>query len=309
MLDKVLVPVDGSSRAEAVFGRLRLLLSGPDTEVVILRAAYVPASLRGVDHTALLEEREEEAKRCVEKLARRLRLSGIRARGIVRNRYPAGAILDTAVQEGAGMIAMTSHGATGVRNWMLGSVAQKVLQSSHVPVLLMHSYEHVFGREPVSGEVLEFSPRRILVPIDGSRHSMAVVPAVGELAHRFGAEIVCLFVKEAASRRTAVLASAAEGRARGLTVEEAHDPGADPAVAACDCFVPIRVRAVPVRATGDPALRILEVSRAEHVDLIAMSTHGGSDGVQWPLGSVTQKVLSASRLPMLVVRPYAATAS
>lgn len=304
MFEKILVPVDGSKRAEAVFGQLRLLLAGPETEVLVLRAAYVPSPLRGVNHTSLLAERVAEARTCVENLAHRLRQSGILARGVVREQYPAGAVLDTAQAEGVALIAMSSHGCTGVNQWMFGSVAQKVLQASHIPVLVMRSFEAAVDGEPAPSGTLPFRPRRILVPTDGSRLSLAVVPMAGELARRFGAEILTLYVEDGAPKSTAVaVAGRGGGRFRRVGIEEAHDPNADPAVAACDCFVPIRVHSTPVHAVGDPASRILEVSRVEEADLIAMATHGSDGGIFWSFGSVTQKVLCTSRLPMLVVRP------
>jgi nucleotide-binding universal stress UspA family protein len=304
MLEKILVPVDGSKRAEAVFGQLRLLLEGPETEVLVLRAAYVPSALRGIDHTSLLVERVAEARTCVENLAYRLRQSGIRARGVVCEQYPAGAILDTAQAEGVALIAMSSHGCTGVNQWLFGSVALKVLQASHIPVLVMPSFEAAVDGEPAPSGTHPFRPKRILVPTDGSRLSLAVVPMAGELAHRFGAEILTLYVEDGAPKPAALAAASRGGdRFQRAGIEEAHDPNADPAVAACDCFVPIRVHGTPVHAVGDPASRILELSRAEGVDLIAMATHGSNGGIFWSFGSVTQKVLCSSRLPMLVVRP------
>lgn len=304
MLEKILVPVDGSKRAEAVFGQLRLLLEGPETEVLVLRAAYVPSMLRGIDHTALLAERIAESRTCVENLVHRLHQSGIRARGVVREHYPAGAILDTAKDEGVSLIAMSSHGCTGVNQWMFGSVALKVLQASHVPVLVMPSFEAAVDGEPAPSGALPFRPKKMLVPTDGSRLSLAVVPMAGELARRFGADILTLYVEDGAPKPAAVAGASREGdRFRRVGIEEAHDPDADPAVAACDCFVPIRVHSTPVHAVGDPASKILEVSRAKGADLIAMATHGSDGGIFWSFGSVTQKVLCTSRLPMLVVRP------
>jgi len=305
MLEKILVPVDGSKRAEAVFGQLPLLLAWPQTEVLVLRAAYVPTALRGADHTSLLAERAAEARTYVEKLAHRLRQSGIRVRTLVREQYPAGAILDAASTEGASLVTMSSHGCSGTNQWMFGSVALKVLQASHVPVLVMPSFELGVDGESAPRGHLPFRPRRILLPTDGSRLSLAVVPMAGELARKFGAEVLTLHVHDDRVPEAAAVAMASleAGRIYRAGVEEGHDRNADPAVAACDSFVPMRVRSSAVHAAGDPASRILEVSRDWNADLIAMATHGSDGGILWSFGSVTRKVLCASHLPMLVVRP------
>jgi len=295
MLKKILVPVDGSTRAEAVLGQLRALLEGLQTEVLVLRAAYVPTSLRGVDYTTLLAERAAEAGEYVKNLAGRLHQMGIRARGIVRKHYPAGAILDAAADEGVGLIAMSSHGGSGANQGTFGSIAQKILLASHIPVLVLRSFVAVNGGKPVPTGTREFCPKRILLPTDGSRLSLAVVPAAAELARRFGSEIIALHVREAAPKRVTVPADAARVRPRGAQ---------DAATAACGSFAQVHVKATPVLADGDPATRILELSRSLDAGLIAMATHGSDAGMPSPsLGSVTQRVLRGSRLPMLIVRP------
>jgi nucleotide-binding universal stress UspA family protein len=79
---------------------------------------------------------------------------------------------------------MASHGYTGIKRWTHGSVAERVLQSACVPVLLVRA------KEGVSKDLPEASPcRRILVPLDGSKVAEQVLPAVTPIARALGCEM------------------------------------------------------------------------------------------------------------------------
>lgn len=291
MLEKIVVPVDGSNRAEAILSELKTLLSRAGTEVLLFHAAYVHPSCRGADYTALLHERQEEATLHVHDLVQRLRAGGMKVRGLVPLGLPEESILDTAVEEGATLIALTTHGRSGYGPWIFGSVAERILQASSVPVLLVRSFGED-GRERMAPEgTTELQLRKILVPIDGSATSLAVLPATLELARACGSELVIVHVVENEEKSIDLPSQL------GSEVEE--NGGAESVsreVRELGCS------ATPLTLQGDPASCILEVAKQKRIDLIAMATHGRAGSFRWPLGSVTQKVIFGAHLPILMVR-------
>jgi len=195
MFPRILVPLDGSSRSELILAQIQPLLRRERTEVILLRAAHNPLSLARIDTGKLEREDRARAENYLHHLVRRLEEEGIQARAIEREEEPAEAILKAAVTEGASLIAMTTHGRSGIARWIGGSVAEKVLRASPVPLLLVHSFQQSPGgmSTPLAGEPLSF--RSILVPVDGSDFSMAVFPQVERLARVYRSEVVVLHVQ------------------------------------------------------------------------------------------------------------------
>lgn len=285
MLDRILVPLDGSPRAEQALERLRPLHERAEAEVLLVRAAGAGQSAR------------EEALAYLERTSSRLRGEGLAARPIVAEGHPAEAVLDTAERERVDLIALTSHGSSGVRRWVFGSVAGKVLRASAVPVLLFRSFE-----APESGGAVF---RKILMPTDGSDHSLAAVPLVTWIGRLFNSEILVLYADAAVHAVQPAFATAFADPIPPAPLPLISSRGAENARRVAAMFIRDGFRVEARAVEGDPARCILDAAREEAVGLIVMSTHGRSGVTRWVFGSVTEKVLGAAEAPVLIVRPVA----
>lgn len=270
MFDRILVPLDGSELAEAILPQLRRLPVSDGATVVLLRVLEVRPHDFTLDFPSLLND----ARAYADRIARRLSEEGLRVRAIVRLGDPAGTILDVSHEERASLIALSTHGRSGVSRWALGSVAEKVLRSTDVPFLLIRAG----SEEPPGPRAPRFA--RFLIPLDGSPLSFVIVAVAREFARRSGGRAVVLHVREeeGAAEIPAWLESAADRLAAEGSLEA------------------VRVR------TGNPAEAILEEARRSEADLILMGAQGRSAPSRWLLGSVAEKVLRASKIPVLVVR-------
>lgn len=281
MLERILVPLDGSEVAEAILGQVCRLLRVKDASVILFEAVPVPVQ-PGVEYAPLLSDLKAEAERYIVALERQLQKEGVHARGLVRVGGEATSVLDVARDEKATLIAMATHGRTGLSRFVFGSVAEKVLRASEVPVLLVRSYrEAEVGADRTPVQEIPF--KRILVPIDGSEKSLAVLPHVKTFAKAVGASVLVLGVVEPTAEGKA-------GEGEPLVRIAVKDLAAE--------GIPVD----PVVRLGDPASEILDATKRHGVDLLAMSTHGRSGPSRWVMGSVTEKVLRAAAVPMLVVR-------
>ncbi|MCE9583831.1 MAG: universal stress protein [Planctomycetes bacterium] len=284
MLERILVPLDGSEIAEAVLGQACRLLRLKDAEVLLFEAVPVPVQ-PGLEYAPLLADLKTEAERYVGALSKQLVGEGVRARGIVRVGGEAAGVLDVAKEEKATLIAMATHGRTGMSRFVFGSVAEKVLRASDVPVLLVRSYRAAAvgaDRTPVQ----EIPFRKILFPVDGSETSLAILPQIRDFAKSVGAAVIVLGVVEPQSQGKT-------GHGEPLVRLATK--------ALAEAGVPVD----PVVRLGDPASEILDASKRHDVDLIAMSTHGRSGVSRWVFGSVTEKVLRGATVPLLVLRAKA----
>ncbi|MBI4566229.1 MAG: universal stress protein [Planctomycetes bacterium] len=138
MLERILIPLDGSATAEAILPQVALILKRKDSEVILARVVNVPLSYR-VDMARAIAEERLRAKSYVRDLAGKLAGDGVRARAEVLEGSAAESLLDLAERERVGLIAMTTHGRSGVSRWMLGSVTEKVLRGSQLPMLVVRN--------------------------------------------------------------------------------------------------------------------------------------------------------------------------
>jgi nucleotide-binding universal stress UspA family protein len=269
MLSRVLIPLDGSETAEAILSQLRRILTRHESELILFQAQPLFPLQEGDDPEPYLR-----------RITFGLTNEGFPSRYVLRPGLPADAILEAARSERATLIALSTHGRTGLARWALGSVAEKVLQSSPLPVLVARSFPMNLSR----GKLESMPIRRFLIPLDGSRLSLDALQFVHKLARPVDARITLLHVDEP---------TPVDGRwnSPGETLKQAESILKEACV----------VTELETRK-GDPAEEILKTAEEKKIDLIAMTTHGRSGLSRWVLGSVTAKVLRASPVPMLVIR-------
>ena len=134
---KVLVPLDGSDLADTALRSTRSLGLSPEAEIVLFSSVWAETTENAL---ALVEELDAASEQARERLGSQvaaLSEEGVKATSLVVTGQPADSILSAAERVGADLIAMTTHGRTGVGRWLLGSVAERVLRASTLPVLLV----------------------------------------------------------------------------------------------------------------------------------------------------------------------------
>jgi nucleotide-binding universal stress UspA family protein len=136
MYKRILVPLDGSHLAAGVLPHVQELAKSIGAEVVLLRVAFAHI-FPGADPIETQVTAVQEAETYVVERAKALQDSGVRAEGKVRYGDPAEEILDHVSWDHIDLIAMATHGRTGLKRVVLGSVAEHVLRRATVPMLLV----------------------------------------------------------------------------------------------------------------------------------------------------------------------------
>ncbi len=142
MYHKVLVPLDGSSLAESVLDQAKSLVFNCKVLEMILITIVEPfrdQPFRTGDDWVIKMQKEaaKYARNYLDQLVERLKTDGIQARAVVTEGDPAQEIMDYARKNGVDLIIMNSHGKSGLSRWVFGSVANKVVLHSTVPVLII----------------------------------------------------------------------------------------------------------------------------------------------------------------------------
>ena len=197
----------------------------------------------------------------------------------------------------ADLIAITTHGEGGAAGWDLGSTTEKVLALTAGSVLIVPT-------DP-SGIAARIPPRRILIPLDGSRRTESVLPIAVRFARRAEAEIVLAHVVWEPIR-TEILSSAEDlGLARKLAERQASNAArylermrerlASDGVAA----------RVVVRRGRDHREALVSLATAEQADLVVLCAHGSVCNARRPFGSMTKYLITHASVPLLVIQDIA----
>jgi nucleotide-binding universal stress UspA family protein len=314
MFTRILVPLDGSLRAARSLPVAARLARSGDATVILARIVELPApfgpdsSLPGDAESAVAEERET-VTRNLEAAARSPELAGVRTQvEVAVAAAVAPALLDVIQSARADLVVICSHGHTGFTRWRLGSVAQKIARHATVPALVLRAEGPNLTGDSAS------APRtiRALAPLDGSPSAETELePAaqfVAALAAPGRGALHALHVvqmddapqtPDAVSYNQDALRTEAERYLRRVTERFQRAPLAD---------IPLDVTASVV-FDADVAAAILDQAASEHhgCDMIAMASHGRSGLQLWGMGSVTERVLQTSDLPLLIVRPQDAS--
>jgi nucleotide-binding universal stress UspA family protein len=144
MYKKILVPLDGSKLAENALEHVIAVAQGLQVDKVILFRVVEPIMVGVKDYIgaesirAAEKKLEADAKKYLDKIARDLKKDGIPVEAeIVVNGEPAAKILETAKEKNVDLIIMSTHGKSEFLHWVFGSIANKVLAHSSIPLLLV----------------------------------------------------------------------------------------------------------------------------------------------------------------------------
>ena len=295
MYKRVLVPLDGSKLAEDILPfterfssgfniPLHLLTVIPQDAVAATRAADPDASRKAT------QKAQDYLRGVSERVSRSVGPEQVKIS--VKIAKVADAIVQEAESVPETLIALSSHGRSGLIRMVLGSVADKVLHGTTAPIFLYTPRQ--------DGPVLRADDlNTILVPLDGSALAEQALSHAAALAKALQLRIVLV-------RVTSTLADlAADGfcEVTQVLIDELEKEAID----YLDQQVPILQQQgltdVDRRhLTGAAARKIIDIARETPRSFIAMCTHGRSGVQRWALGSVTDQVVSHVAVPVLVIR-------
>jgi nucleotide-binding universal stress UspA family protein len=294
MYERIMVPLDGSNAAEMVLPYAEEIAAKFNSEIALVSVAEpTPAES---DHlfraylTTIQEKVRTELGNWGAKLGTPVTIEVLAGK-------PAQEILSYAADKNVSLVVMASRGTSGQGPWRLGNIAAKVLRATTKPVLLVRK------GAPAEGLQRKGLIKKILVPLDGSKVAEQIVPHAEELARGMGAELILFHAYETF---LGVISGEAMVTMPAEEIKEVNKNREEDAKAYLKTIAgtlrEMGLTLSEVVASGDPADGILSYAESDAVDIISMSTHGLSGIKRWVFGSVTDKVLHAGDMPVLVVR-------
>lgn len=266
--NRILIPLDGSPAAEAVLATIMPLVRARPSEVLLLRVAEAT-------------EVSPAISAYLERAATALSVHGVQVSHDLALGRPAPAILSFARENQCTLIAMSTHGRTGLSRALVGSVTEEVLRHADVPLLACR---------PTARPI---EVKRILVALDGSPVAETILPDVTRMALTLSAEIHVV--------RVAVPIV----MVGGLTDYPMSFPPDDPMPYLNEVCTRLRtsgVRAEPIALVGGPAVELTRHAEACGAGMICLASHGRTGVARLVLGSIAEAVLRSAPCPVLVRR-------
>lgn len=281
-VDRLLVPIDGSDCANNAVDYAIALADRFDATVTLLTVV----DERRLENPKYAGHERDAATALVTEAAERLQEAGVAVETAVRVGQPAEEIVSETDELSADLVVMGTHGRSGVERLLIGSVADGVIRRSSVPVLAV----------PPDATTVAFE--NVLVATDGGRVATRAVGLGSVVAHAFDGRLHAISVVEPT------------GLGVDVRSAELYDVLSDRAEGALEA-VESRATAAGIDITtaieyGQPANRVSAYSQDHDVDLVVLGTHGRSGLDRLLLGSVAEKTLRLSAVPVLVVPPASA---
>lgn len=301
----ILVPLDGSARAESALPVARQLAELLGAPILLARvgsvvpvpfaSSYMPVPAEA--YQQLVNDERQLARDYLNKQGQLLGEQGISVRTVLAEGDAASALLDICRAEQVGLSVMTTHGRTGLVRFALGSVADRLVRYGHAPVLLLRSYGREDGTSsPVTGGAsaqqhgaVAWRMDRAVVPLDGSLLAESALPIVWELAG--------IVLQHITLERVLPYTATEHERAVAKSYLEAHAAELQARLAARECHVATQIRDGVV-----PSEKIIEEAEAEG-SLVVMATHGWGGMKRLVLGSVADQVVHTAHVPVLLIHP------
>lgn len=298
MFNHIVVPLDGSKMSEAALAYVAPLARSLGSKVVLLHAYDNPyvdllSAHPGAREIAPDDSVVSAAFDYLTGASERLKSDGVQCETRIERGAPAAVILKYIEERKPDLIAMSTHGRSGLRRLVVGSVTTTILPRAETPVLVVHPEE---GEEQT-----EISFKSLVVPLDMSYRSEHILPIAAELADAL--EIDTALVTCVPSQSQMYMGSVPEVYAYpDDLMQQAQESAEDYLQSSADAAA--RGQRQDVRwecLEGGPASKIVEYAEAQPNSLIAMCTQGRTGLGRWVLGSVTDAVIRSGNTPVLVV--------
>ena len=308
MYNRMLVLLDGSELAEVVFTYAKELAGRMDLDVILLHV-YGPAVRDFAPmHQAYIDRSAGTIRRQAQEVQKKLGIKPgakpLKVRGEIAMGYHADEILRYADENAVDLILMATHGRSGIKRWVMGSVADKVLQASKVPVWLVRA--GLQEETPYD----QWPGKTIIVPLDGSETAETVLPHVEALAKQHGTEpttVALLRICEppvTPSYYSPELSGVPLNWGEFMEQETARCRQASSEYLA-KIAKPLTDKGISVQPhvlVGKAADEIVDFANKNPFSIIVMASHGRSGLRRLFYGSTAESILLGVTCPMLLVR-------
>jgi nucleotide-binding universal stress UspA family protein len=296
MFKHILAPLDGSALSVCALPHAMTMARAFGAQVTLLRVAERerdPGLSQAIDPVEW-QIYKAEAEAYLNELLDRFQAAGLQARKALLEGQAAERIIQFVREHEVDLVVMSTHGQSGLSDWNVSSVVQKVILRTHTPVMLVRAYTCI------ETDLAEPHYQRLLVPLDGSQRAEYVLPLVTSLAEFHGCSVVLAHVvpRPEVPRRGPLMPD------EEALVDRLTDLNRRAGVRYLEelesrMTVPVESHLL---VSDDAAVTLHQLVADEEIDLVLLCAHGYTGESQWPYGGITLNFIVYGTTPLLVVQ-------
>jgi nucleotide-binding universal stress UspA family protein len=301
MINHILVPLDGSTLAEFVLPHVRAIAPVMNARVTLLHVMEHPQSR---DETLIVDPvnwhlRKHKSEIYLEKNTERLRSSGLSTEFTILEGNPAESIVEFAQNNNVDLIAISTHGISGLSKWNISSVTQKILLLSYKSILLVRAYKP-------RGETAGVRYKRIFVGLDCSTRAEFILPIAISLAQSFKSKLLLGTAIQKPQSIHRFPLSEDDIKLTNQIIEKNFQAASHYLDQLKNQFTSKELKLNTNIVIGDNAITILhDMVEEARADLVMLVAHGTSGERRWPYGSVTSSFVTYGNTALMIMQDLA----
>ena len=296
MINRILLPLDRSELAECVLPNAIAVARAFESQVTLLHVLDTPQEVRWRRSTDPLnwQIRKAEAQTYLLETALRLSATGLLTETQILEGAAAEQVLGLLDTHTFQLIILSSHGQSGLSDWGVSSVVQKIVLRAPTSVMIVHA------TQPLTPDITGLHYKRILVPMDGTQRAETILPVAATLARAHDAQIVLAHIVQKPPMPRRTLPSREDVRLADQLVEHNQAEASQ------------YLDQLRSRITGKVETRVLvsdhlaatlhELVEQEKTDLVLLSAHGRSSQTRGLYGAVVSNFITYCTTPLVIMR-------
>jgi nucleotide-binding universal stress UspA family protein len=304
MINHILVPLDGSTLAECVLPHVAAIAPVTHARITLLHVLqqHQNGGTPAVDPVEW-HLQKQNAENYLEGIANRLSELGILGvESVILEGSPAGSVIDFARGNNVDLIALSTHGHSGLSGWNVSGVVQKILLRAHTSILLVRAYL------PSATATTKIRYKRLFVGMDCSARSEFVLPFAINLAQFYKAQLILETVIEKPRVINRMPVSEEMMELSNQFVEKNQQAVSHYFKQLLAQFSTKDLKIKTHISISDSAIGILhDMAEEANADLVLLVAHGETGERRWPYGSVTTSFIAYGNISLLIMQDLPGT--
>ena len=299
MINHILIPLDSSTLAECVLPHVLAIAPVTNARVTLVHVMeyeHIGAGSLGVDPVDW-HLRKHKTEKYLEQIAGDLQNYDLSVEYAILEGNTAEGIIEFARNNNVDLIALSTHGLSGLSGWNVSSVVQKILQRSYKSILLIRAYQ------PTTSIEDNVRYKRIFVGLDCSARSEYILPVAMNLARYYNSELILGTVIQRPQTIQRLPPSKEDEELINQIVEKNQQAATHYFEQLHTQFSQSDLQLKTNIIVGDNVTALLhDMAEAADTDLVILVAHGHSGERRWPYGSVTTSFIAYGHTSLMIMQ-------
>jgi nucleotide-binding universal stress UspA family protein len=299
MINHILVPLDGSALAECVLPHVSGIAQASNARITLLHIVALPDQGRGKQAIDSLDWhlRKREATAYLDRISSQLQNVDLRVDHLILDGAAAQCIIDFAQNTDIDLIALSTHGQSGLSGWNISSVVQKIILRSFKSILLVRAYQSCII------DLAKIHYKRLFVGLDCSTRAEYILPVAMRLAQFFNAQLVLGTVIQRPEMINRLLPSADDIELAARIADRNYRTACHYFEQLHDQFSLLGIDLQSRLGVGDNMTTSLhDMVEQEDPDLVMLVAHGDSGERRWPYGSIASSFITYGTTTLMIAQ-------